>query len=276
MRWLYQPLLLLLASSTDSDLAKQVEYLRAENQILRKRLGKRPYLAEPEKRLLVKLGQAVGKGIKDLLTIVAYPTYRRWVGLYDPAAAGTKPRPRAGKGGRPRTPEETRELVLRLARENDWGYTRILGELRKLSVAKISRTTVVNILRAGGFDPRTDPRTDPRKSTWSEFFKAHAKSLWQCDFFSKNIVTPDGVRQCFILAFLHVSTRRVWLSPCSFEPDAAWMATQATAFLAHAKANDLPAEVVLRDRDCKYSAGFDGALRAGGASRRRWRSGHRT
>jgi hypothetical protein len=42
MRWLYQPWLLLLASSTDSDLAKQVEYLRAENQILRAKLGKGP------------------------------------------------------------------------------------------------------------------------------------------------------------------------------------------------------------------------------------------
>jgi hypothetical protein len=53
--WFYQPLLLLLASSTDSNLAKQVEYLKAENQILRRHLGKRPYLDEPDKRLLVKL-----------------------------------------------------------------------------------------------------------------------------------------------------------------------------------------------------------------------------
>jgi hypothetical protein len=27
-----------------------------------------------------------------------------------------------------------RELVLRLARENAWGYTRILGELKKLVI----------------------------------------------------------------------------------------------------------------------------------------------
>jgi putative transposase len=100
MRWLYQPLLLLLASSTDSELAKQVEYLRAGNQILQAKLGKRPYLSEREKRLLVKLGQVVGKGIKDLLTIVAYPTFRRWVGLYDPAGAGTKPQTAKGNGGR--------------------------------------------------------------------------------------------------------------------------------------------------------------------------------
>ena len=32
-----------------------------------------------------------------------------------------------------RTTDDIRELVLKLARENDWGYTRILGELRKLS-----------------------------------------------------------------------------------------------------------------------------------------------
>jgi len=34
MRWFYQPLLLLIANSTDSDLAKQVEYLKVENGIL--------------------------------------------------------------------------------------------------------------------------------------------------------------------------------------------------------------------------------------------------
>jgi putative transposase len=35
------------------------------------------------------------------------------------------------------------ELVIKLAKENDWGYTRILGELKKLGM--ICRSTVVNI-----------------------------------------------------------------------------------------------------------------------------------
>ncbi len=248
MRWLFQPLLLLVAKSTESELAKQVEYLKAENQMLRKHLPKRVRLSSDEKKLLVKLGQAIGTGITTLLSIVVYSTYRSWLPLFDPEAVGTTPKPAKGKGGRPRVPDETRELVLKLARENDWGYTRILGELKNLGITKICRTTVINILK----ENELDPKTDPTKGTWADFLKAHAKSLWQCDFFSKHIVTAEGaIRQCFILAFVHIYSRRVWLSPCTFKPDAAWMKGQADAFLACAKAQELPVEVVLRDRDSK-------------------------
>jgi putative transposase len=153
-----------------------------------------------------------------------------------------------------------KDLVLRLARENDWGYTRILGELKKLGV-KTSRSNVVNILRGGGLDPRTDSG----KGTWAEFLKAHAQGLWQCDFFSRHIITSEGARQCFVLAFIHVQSRRVWLSPCSFEPGVPWMMEQARALLGYAKGQDIPVEVVLRDRDLKYSEPFDMVLGAAGA-----------
>jgi hypothetical protein len=43
------------------------------------------------------------------------------------------------------------------------------------------------------------------------------------------------------------------------------MATQAEAFVAHAKQIGLPAGEVVRDRDAKYSKGFDLASEAGGA-----------
>ena len=81
-------------------------------------------------------------------------------------------------------------------RERDWGYTRILGELKKLGITKICRSTVINILR----ENKLDPRTDPGKGTWAHFLRSHGESLWQCDFFSKNIITDDRVRQAFVLA----------------------------------------------------------------------------
>ena len=36
---------------------------------------------------------------------------------------------------------------MKLARENDWGYTRIMGEMKKLGLKPPSRTTVKSILR---------------------------------------------------------------------------------------------------------------------------------
>lgn len=55
--------------------------------------------------------------------------------------------------GSPRTASDLRELVLRLARENSWGYTRIPGELRKLCVKQILRQTVNVILKAQDIFP---------------------------------------------------------------------------------------------------------------------------
>jgi putative transposase len=71
-----------------------------------------------------------------------------------------------------------RRLIVKLARETGWGYTRILGELKKLGTCHVSRNTVRNILLAHGLDP------GPRRGvgTWDEFLKIHAATLWQCDF----------------------------------------------------------------------------------------------
>jgi putative transposase len=115
---LFQPLLLLLATATDRELARMVEYLKAENRVLRGKLPKRIEVTPQEKRRLVKLGRRLGGKLRELITIVSPRTFLRWLHDED------RPRKRPRRGaGRPRTPEEVRELVLRLARENAWGYT---------------------------------------------------------------------------------------------------------------------------------------------------------
>ncbi len=60
----------LFASSTDSQLAQMVEYLKAENKILRSKLPKRITVTPRERNRLVKLGRRLGSAIKDLITIV--------------------------------------------------------------------------------------------------------------------------------------------------------------------------------------------------------------
>ena len=98
-----------------------------------------------------------------------------------------------------------RKLVIQIAKHTGWGYSRILGELKKLRVGRISRQTVKNILVENGFDP--GPKRG--RGSWKEFLRIHTETLWQCDFLSKRIWTLHGPRQVFALAFIHLATRRV-------------------------------------------------------------------
>jgi putative transposase len=229
-----------------------VKYLKVENEILRSKLPQRVTVTAKERNRLVKFALKLGgKVLRQLTTIVHPSTILRWI------AAEKKGKRKPQKRGRPRTPEEIRKLILIMAKENQWGYTRIMGELKKLGIKPPSRNTVRAILKEHGYEP--GPRRG--EGTWDDFLKQHAASLWQCDFFSKRIMTLKGIREVFVLAFLHVETRRVILSPATFHPNEAWVEAQAESFVTQAKKQRLPVEIVQRDRDTKYAKSFDQVLR---------------
>ena len=150
MNPILHPIFALLASVTRQELARQVAYLKEENKILRTRLPQRLVATPQEKRRLLKFGRKLGVQLRDLISIVSYQAFVRWIREKEAAHTAKQP---SRKPGRPRTPEEIRELVLKLARENDWGYTRILGELRKLGIKSVSRQTVKVILKENSIDP---------------------------------------------------------------------------------------------------------------------------
>lgn len=199
MARLFHAFMLVVTRATDRELARQVQFLKAENQILRGKLPKRVVVTPSERRRLLKFGKPLGPAIKHLVGIVSPTTFARWI---REANRGKAP----GKSGRPRKWIDIRALIVKLAKETGWGYTRILGEIRKLASQKVSRQFVVNVLKEHGFDP--GPRRGEK--TWNEFITMHAQTLWQCDFFSKRVMTPAGFRELFILVFLHVGTRRIF------------------------------------------------------------------
>ena len=146
---IFQEFLLLLGRVVHSDLIRQMEYLKVENEILRNKCPKRITTTPAEKRKLIKYGLACRGRIKGIISIVSYSTFRRWVNgdihnKYKPTKQGT---PR-------KTTQEIIDLIVRLARENhDWGYGRIMGELKKLNVIRLSRNTIKAIMRQNGLDP---------------------------------------------------------------------------------------------------------------------------
>lgn len=255
MRNIYRRLLLLIAASTQRELARQVRCVKAENEILRSQLPKRVVVTEQERNRLVRFAAKLGRALGELVTIVHPDTLRRWI-----REAGKRRRTKPARVGRPRTREEIRRLILRLARENNWGLTRVLGELRKLGIRAISRNTVKNILKSSGFDD------GPRRGvgTWDEFLKIHAATLWQCDFLSVRTLAKSGFRDLFLLVFLHVDSRRVFLSPATAHPNEAWVCDQPQAFVKHAKQTQLGVDIVMHDRDAKFTATFDAALKNAG------------
>jgi putative transposase len=77
---LFQPLPFLLARCSRNELVRHIEFLKAENEILRNRIPKKKITLNHEERArLIKLGKAIGPAVSKLLTIVHPNTYRRWL-----------------------------------------------------------------------------------------------------------------------------------------------------------------------------------------------------
>jgi len=246
MAQIFHPLLALIASATDSQLAKYVEYLKHENKILRSRLPKQIHTTPDERATLLKYGKAIGRAIEELISICSPATFYRWVH----EEKNGKAKPKNPKGGQ-RKPEEIRELVLKIASVTGFGLTRIVGEMRKLGI-KISRQTVRRILKEHDIEPSPDRTSD----SWADFLNRHGETLWGCDFFSVKSVTEKGIRDLYVLVFLCLQTREVIVTESTQHPDSAWVCEQTQCFIDQTSDREKKPEMIIHDRDLKFTKEF--------------------
>ncbi len=154
-----------------------------------------------------------------------------------------------GRAGRPPIRREIRELVLRMARENpQWGYQRIVGELKGLGRV-VSATTVRIWLRKAGLGPAGTPGG----LTWREFLRAHSRSIIAVDFFT---VETIWLQRLYVLFFIELGSRRVHLAGCTSNPNALWV-TQQVRQLKWTLTTHESFRLLFRDRDQKFVKSFD-------------------
>src|ERR1022692_4866608 len=121
-----------------------IEYLQAENRLLKERLhGKRIRFTDAERALLARKAKAVGrKTLMKLHALVSPDTLMRW---HQRLVAQKWNFTHRRGPGRPGIMREIERLIVRMSQENSsWGYTRIQGALANLS-HQVGRGTIANV-----------------------------------------------------------------------------------------------------------------------------------
>src|SRR5712691_9037959 len=252
--WSLRRLLELMVVRRRSEREKEIEILLLRHQLrVLERQVARPTLTPADRVLLAAFSRVLPRRAWKTSLLWTPATFLRWHRELV-ARRWTYPHRRPG---RPATAREVRELVLRLARENPgWGYRRIQGELVGLGI-KLAASTVWSILREAGIEPA------PKRleQSWSEFLRAQATSILECDFLT---VDTLFLKRFYVLFFIELATRRVRIAGITTNPDGRWVTQQARNLLMQLDDEGVRPRFLVRDRDSKFTSEFDEIFRSEG------------
>jgi transposase InsO family protein len=259
----WKTMLAYVTGSVDENLLLRIEYLVAENRILRDQIKGRLQLSDTERQTLAEIGAKLGKQVLEEVAQVAKPdTILAWHRkLVAQKFDGSDQRKSLG---RPRVDKELEDWVVKMAKENrSWGYDRIAGALAELGY-DISDQTVGNILKRRGI-----PTAPERKktTTWREFIRSHLHVLWATDFFSTEVWTLGGLVTFYVLFFIKLDTREVHIAGITSSPNEQWMMQVARNLTMEEWGILKPGQYLIHDRDQKFCPAYNQLLDDAGVKR---------
>jgi hypothetical protein len=258
----WEQLLARISGKVDEQLRLKVEYLAAENRILRDQITGRPKFTDRQRITLATIGKQLGRDALEAVACIVTPeTILRWHRELVAAKFDSTACRKAKSAGRPRTDAAVVDLILRMARENpSWGYRRITGALAALDHV-LSHQTVKNILEEHGIDPAPLRKS---KTSWPDFIRCHTDCLLATDFFTTEVWTVFALVTYYCLFFMHVGSRKVYVADITRNPTDDWMRQAARNLTSNGCDLISRCRYLIRDRDSKFTAGFDMIMRAAG------------
>jgi transposase InsO family protein len=255
-----QFLVMTLAGWVNRSQQDVIEYLMEENRILREHHGnKRLRFTDSQRRRLARRARKLNRrALLNLETVVTPDTLLRW---YRTLIARKCEGSNARQVGRPKTPVDIEQLVVRMARDNPrWGYTRIRGALRNLG-HEIGRNTIKRILLENGVQPAPFRR---KGMSWETFLKSHWGAIAAADFFNVEVLTSVGLIRYFVLFVMDLKTRRVRIAGILPQPDGRWMRQVARNLTDASDGFLIGTRYLIHDRGPLFTNDFRMILRANG------------
>ena len=258
-------LLMMLAGWINRQQQEAIEYLKAENSILKDELlkatgKKRIILNDSQRRRLAILGRKLGrKLLGDICCVFSPDTIMKWhrklvARKYD----GSKNR---SKYGRPRISDRLKQLIIDMAKDNKHlGCRKLCGFLKYLGI-KVSATTISRVLREHGIEPCPDR---PERTSWNEFIRSHWESLAAIDFFTVEVHTLRGLVRYMVLVVIDYSTRKVEIAGIIPQADGKWMKQIARNLTDPISGFLKDKKYLVHDWDPLFTEDFKSILRAGG------------
>lgn len=187
------------------------------------------------------------KQLRDVIFIVQPETVLRW---HRDLVRRKWAQKHSSSNGRPPIKPEIEQLILRFVRENDWGYGKIVGELRKLG-HQVSDQTIANILKRHGIPPL--PERKPSLS-WQHLMTHYKDQLLACDFFT---IETLFLQTIYVLFFIEIGSREVHFAGCTPHPNKRWVTQQARQIIWKLDEQESNTRFLIHDRDTKFTQSFD-------------------
>lgn len=145
------------------------------------------------------------------------------------------------------TPDYIKELIIRIYRENLWGYAKIEGALKDTGY-KISPMTIKKILQNAGLIP--PPR---KKGTYKRIEPTEPDQVWSMDL---TRITIFKMIKIHILAIVDNYSRSIKTLTCSFRATSQWVKNEVSKALED---NKVP-QYFYMDNDVRFQTKYKSHL----------------